>query len=228
MTPSRTLAVTLLAPLLLAACSDGDAAEELSPEERMAAAKTALDETPGVHVVLATDDLPAGVNGLLAADGIGTHAPAFEGDIQVSAGGLTAKAAVIAVDGTVWAVLPFTTDYAEIDPADYTAPDPAQLMSTDGGLSSLLTSVEELDAGKDVRDGKEVLSTFSGTLPGDVVAGVIPSAQADADFDATFTLDDGNQLSRVVMTGPFSPKADAVTYTIDFDQYGTDKDIKAP
>ena len=146
----------------------------------------------------------------------------------MSTNGITAKADVIAVDDTVYAVLPFTTDYTEIDPADYQAPDPAVLMSTDGGLSSLLTAAEDLEAGEDVRDGEEVLSTFAGTVPGDAVARVIPSAQADADFDATFTVDDGNQLTRVVMSGPFYPGTDPVTYTIDFDEYGTEKDIQAP
>ena len=187
-----------------------------------------LDETSGVHLTLSADELPAGVNGLLAAQGIGTHAPAFEGDIQVSTNGLTAKADVIAVDDKVYAVLPFTSDYAEIDPDDYQAPDPAVLMSTEGGLSSLLTAAEDVQAGEDVRDGQEVLSTFTGTVPGKAVARVIPSAEADADFDATFTLDDDNQLSRVVMSGPFYPGTDPVTYTIALDRYGTDKDIQAP
>jgi lipoprotein LprG len=228
MTRAAGLVLAVLAPFALASCGGVDEAQGLTPEERLAEAKTALDDTSGVHITLQADKLPNGVNGLLSADGVGTHAPAFEGDIQVTTGGLTAKAAVIAVDGTVYAVLPFTTEYAEIDPADYQAPDPARLMSTEGGLSSLLTAVEDVQEGEDVRDGEEVLSTFSGTLPGDVVAGVIPSAQADARFDATFTLDDGNQLTEVVMTGPFYPEADPVTYTVAFDEYGTDQDISAP
>ena len=129
------LVLALLAPLALTACNGGDEAEELSPEDRLAEAKTALDETSGVHLSLSADEL---------------------------------------------------------------------------------------------RDGEEVLSTFSGTVPGNAVARVIPSAQADADFDATFTLDDGNQLDRVVMSGPFYPGTDPVTYTIELDQYGSDKDIQAP
>jgi lipoprotein LprG len=204
-----------------------DAASELGPEQRLAAAKTALDETAGVRIELSAAELPPSVDGLLAAEGVGTHAPAFEGDIQVSTGGITAKAAVIAVDGTVWAILPFTTDYTEIDPADYQAPDPAALMSTDGGLSSLLTSAESVEQGEQVRDGEEVLTEFTATLPGEAVARVIPSAQ-DADFDARFTLDDDNRLSEVAMTGPFYPDADPVTYTVRFSQYGVEKDITAP
>ena len=87
------LVLALLASLAFAACSGGEEAEEVSPLDRLAEAKTSLDETSGVHLTLSADELPAGVNGLLAAQGIGTHAPAFEGDIQVSTNGLTAKAA---------------------------------------------------------------------------------------------------------------------------------------
>lgn len=229
--PRALVALAVLAPLalgLLAACGGDDDAPDLSPEERLAAAKTALDDTEGVRLALKADELPPTVNGLLTADGVGTHAPAFDGEIQVAANGLTAKAKVIAVDDKVWAILPFTTKYAEIDPADYTAPDPAVLMSPEGGLSSLLTSAEKVEEGQQVRDGEAVLTEFTATLPGDAVASVIPSAQADADFDAAFTLDDGNQLSEVTMTGPFYPKAGDVTYTVKFSEYGIKKDITAP
>lgn len=222
------LVLAAVAPLALAACTGGGDDPELTPQDRLAEAKAALDDTSGVHLTLEADELPPSVDGLLSADGVGTHAPAFEGEIRVATGGLTAKVDVIAVDGAVHAVLPFTTGYSEIDPADYGAPDPARLMSTEGGLSSLLTSVEEVEAGEDVRDGERVLSTFRGTLPGEVVAGVIPSARTDADFDTVLTVDDGNRLTSVEMTGPFYPEADAVTYTVGFDEYGTDRDIQAP
>ena len=226
----RILATTalLVGPVLLAGCSGDDATDDLTPEERLAEAKTALDETEGVRIALKTDELPPSVNGLLTADGVGTHAPAFEGDIQVSTSGLTAKAAVIAVDGKVWAVLPFTSDYAEIDPADYSAPDPAALMETEGGLSSLLTAAEGVEEGEQVREGEHVLTEITATLPGEAVSAVIPSAEESAGFDAAFTLDDDNRLSEVTMTGPFYPKADDVTYTVTFSQYGVAKDIQAP
>lgn len=217
----------VLASVLLGACA-GDAASESTPEERLAAAKATLDKTSGVRITLATEKLPKGVDGLLGAAGVGTHAPAFDGSIRVATSGFTADVDVVAVDGVVWAKLPFTTEFVEVDPADYNAPDPAQLMATEGGLSSLLTAVEDVKAGDQVREGEAVLSTYTGTLPGDAVSSVIPSAAADADYDARFTLDDSDRLSRVVMTGPFYPEADRVTYTVDFEQYGIEKQIQAP
>lgn len=232
MTTTRSCALAglaLAASLTLSGCSGSDSEDtDLSPTDVLTQAKTNLDETSGVHVVLSTDKLPKGVNGILSADGVGTHAPAFEGDLTVSATGVTADAAVVAVDDTVFAKLPFTTKFAEIDPADYGAPDPAVLMGTDAGLSSLLTEAEGVEEGDAKRDGEAVLTTYTGTVPGDVVSSIIPSASADASFDATFTLTDDDLLNQAVLTGPFYPSSDDVTYTIEFDQYDTEREIAAP
>lgn len=234
MNPSRRrtrvalVVAALVAPVALSSCADSGGAQEETPAEQLAAAKATLDETSGVHIRLVTDKLPAGVDGLLSAEGVGTPDPAFEGGIKVAASGITADAAVVAVDDVVYAKLPFTTTFVEIDPADYGAPDPAALMRPDGGLSSLLTAAEDVEEGEQVRDGQVVLSKLTGTVPGEAVAAVIPSASPDRDFDASFTIDDSDQLNQVVLTGPFYPGADEVTYTVTFDQYGVEKDIQAP
>jgi len=228
---SRTpwAALALLGLLAAAGCAQ-DPADQTSPAERLAAAKTALDETTGVRIDLATENLPDGVEGLLGAEGVGTHDPAFEGSIRVVTSGITADVEVVAVGDVVHAKLPFTTGFVQVDPADYNAPDPATLMATEGGLSSLLTAATDLRAGEQVRDGKAVLSTFTGTLPGQAVASVIPSASSEAEYDARFRIDDADRLVRVTMTGPFypDPAAARVTYTVDFTQYGTERQIQAP
>jgi lipoprotein LprG len=231
MTTSRSrvlAALALAAGLTLGGCGGQDDTAEQPPEEVLAAAKENLDETSGVHIVLSTEKLPPGVSGILQADGIGTHAPAFEGTLKVVASGITADAEVVAVGDAVYAKLPFTTDFTKIDPADYGAPDPADLMSPEGGLSSLLTAVEDVQAGKDIRAGELVVTEYTGTVPGDVVAGIIPTASADSDFDARFTVTEENVLNEAVLTGPFYPGAEDVTYTIEFDQYGTEQEITAP
>ncbi len=230
MTPTRSaLAATALASsLVLSGCTGGDEAAGPTPEETLSAAKTVLDETSGVHLELATKELPPAVDGILSASGVGTHDPAFDGDLRVSAGGIAVDVPVVAAEGKVFAKLPFTTEFVEVDPADYAAPDPADLMRTEGGLSSLLTAAKGVEEGKQVRSGEDVLSSFTGTVPGDVVAGIIPSASADSDFDATFTVDDDDRLREAVLTGPFYPDTDAVTYTIGFDEYDTSADITLP
>src|SRR5512141_42979 len=184
-TALRTLALLLALLTGLTACS-GSKGAETTPEDTLAAAKKHLDSTPGLRIGLATPKLPTGINGLIAADGVATHDPAFKGTIKVSASGITADAAVVAVDGVVRAKLPFTSKFVKIDPADYGAPDPAALMSTDAGLSSLLTAARDVTKGKQVRDGKVVLSSFTGTVPGKAVAAIIPSASSTASFDAVF------------------------------------------
>ena len=229
--PPRTLAplvAALLVALAVVSGCGGEEKPERSPEKTLAAAKQNLDTTGGVRIGLATAKLPPGVDGLLAANGIGTHAPAFEGDIKVAAGGVTADAEVVAVEGVVFAKLPFTSKFVPIKPGDYGAPDPADLMSTEGGLSSLLTSATDVGAGKEVRDGKVVLTSYTATVPGEAVAAVIPSAVATAVFDATFTVTDQDRLAEAVLSGPFYPRADDVTYRITFDEYDTEKDIRAP
>ncbi len=86
----------------LASCGGPDAkpvANDLAP--RLANAKTVLDGAATLHLKLSTTKLPAGVSGLLSADGEGNHSPAFKGKVQVIASGASLGADVVAVGGTV-------------------------------------------------------------------------------------------------------------------------------
>ncbi len=233
--PTTTFRATALAvasaALLLTGCSGdgGSVSSGKSPEEVMELAKTTLDETSGVSISLTTDDLPDGVSGLKSATGVGTHAPAFEGTITVPLAGNDFEVPIVAVDGTVYAQIPLTPGWSDVDPAEYGAPDPAQLMSTDAGFSSLLPATEDLEEGESVRGGDnndEVLTEFTGTVPGDVVANVIPSASGD--FDATYTINEDGELREAVLTGVFYPDSASMTYTLGFEDYGTEQDITAP
>ncbi len=224
------LVLPALVPLLLTvACSgESDDVAERTPEQVLAAAKQRLDDTSGVHVAVSTEKLPSGVAGVLGAEGVGLHPPAFEGTLHVVAEGITADVDVIAVDGAVYAKLPFTGRFTEVDPADYNAPDPAALMAPEGGLSSLLTAAEQVARGEQRRDGASVLTTWTGTVPGQAVAAVIPTAATGAAFDASFAIDDDQLLHSATLTGPFYPDADPVTYTLSFEKYGTTATITAP
>lgn len=232
MVPSRRCRLALsalLVPLLLAvtACS-GSGESDVSPQGRLAAAKTVLDETPGLTLSIEVDRLPPGITGLSSGQGVATHDPAFEGTLEVVGSGVSAEVDVVAVDGVVSAKLPFRQDFVEIDPADYGAPDPAELMATEGGLSSLLTAAEGVEEGEQARDGETVLTTYSATVPGSAVGALLPSADAKADFDAVFSIDGEDRLTRVELTGPFYPGADDVTYVVGLSDYGTEKEIVAP
>jgi lipoprotein LprG len=212
----------------LQACADDSRSDSGSVGDTMAQAKQQLDETSGVDLALTTDKLPDGVEGILSAVGTGTRAPAFKGDLKVRVNNLTAEVPVIAVDGAVYAKLPFSSKFVEVDPSDYAAPDPAELMAPQGGISSWLTDAEGLRAGDEVRSGDRVLTTYAGTLPGRSVAAVIPSADPAAEFEVEFRLDDDNKLVDATLTGPFYGKSGQVTYDLSLSGYGTSEDITAP
>ena len=212
----------------LVACSDDGGGSGGTPEEVLAAAKQALDDTSGVTLSLKTEELPDDVDGVREATGAATHAPAFDGDLTVVVNGLDVDVAVVSVDGKVYAKLPFTLDFAEVNPADYGAPDPAQLMDPDTGLSSWLTEATGIEEGDRVRDGEIVLSSYSGSLPGEVVDASIPSADPDADFPVTFQIDDDGRLRSTEISGPFYGSKGTVDYTVSVDDYGTDKEITKP
>jgi lipoprotein LprG len=225
----RLLVAALTAPLLLVtACSGGDDDGPETPEDVLAEAKTELDDTSGVTISLAAGELPRDLDALVEATGVGTHAPAFDGDIEIQNNNLTLKVPVIAVEGQVFAKLPGVPRYVEIDPADYGAPDPAALMEPSTGLSAWLTAAEGVEEGDETRDGEDVLTTYTGTLPGEAVAEVIPSASVDADFEATFNIDDEGRLAAAEVTGPFYGDAGDVEYTVTLDDYGTEEDITRP
>lgn len=228
--PLALLAAGLLT-LVLAACGGEDSPSEAgaTPEEVMAAAKVTLDETSGVRVALITEDLPEGVIGATKAEGVATHPPAFDGTITVVLSGQAFDVPVIAVDGKVYAQIPLTPGWQDIDPGDYGAPDPAQLLSPDAGLSSVLTATTGLEEGDSVRGGtenREILTEYTGTVTDAAVKNILPGASGS--FDATYTVTDGNELRSAELTGVFYPGTESMTYTISFDDYGIEQDITAP
>lgn len=221
--------LTVLSAFLTSCSDDSESGSDATPEEVLAEAKDSLDQTSGVELTLSTDDLPDGVTGVEKAEGVGTHAPAFDGTITVVLSGQSFEVPVVAVDDKVHVQLPLTPGWQDIDPAEYGAPDPSRLMSTDAGFTSLLPATTELEKGESVRGGEdnsEVLTEYSGTVGDDVVKNVIPTASGD--FDATYTVTDDGELRSARLTGVFYPDSDPMTYTVTFEDYGTEKDIKAP
>lgn len=229
---ATTAAAVLLSLPALAACSggaEGGGEAEVSPEEVLADAATTLTETSGVALTLSTDALPEGVSGITRAVGTITNAPAFEGSITVVFAGQTVDVPVVAVDDTVFAKLPFTQVYDKVNPKEYGAPDPSGLIGEDG-FAGLLGLTESPEAGESVRggaDNSEILTTYSGTVPGDAMDAIIPSSSGDT-FDVEWQVSDTGELRKATLTGVFYPRAEPMTYTVDFADYGTEKDITAP
>lgn len=231
---ATTVAAVVLALPVLAACSGGEGAsgetdEGPTPEEVLDEAATTLTETAGVELSLSTPSLPDGVSGITKAVGTITNTPAFDGSITVVFAGQTVDVPVVAVDDTVYAQLPFTPGWNKVNPKEYGAPDPSNLIG-DEGFAGLLGLTESPEAGETVRggaDNSEILTTYSGTVPGDAMDAIIPSSSGDT-FDVEWQVSDAGELRKATLTGSFYPRAEPMTYTVDFADYGTEKDITAP
>ncbi len=218
--------------LVLTACSGDDSGsgdDEQSPADVFSAAQAKLTETSGVQLTLETDDLPEGINGIQKAEGSATDAPAFEGNLTVTLSGQAFEVPVVAVADLLCAQIPLTPGWSDVDPVDYGAPDPAGFLSPDDGFAAILGAATGLEKGESIRggtDNNEILTRYTGSVPGSVVDRVIPGASGDFELSAQLTDDD--ELREMSLTGVFYEGADANTYKVGFDDYGTTQDITAP
>jgi lipoprotein LprG len=212
----------------VAGCSSQPATEGRSVDEVLTAAKDNFDEAASVHLTLATSSTPSGGNGVLGADGTLTHQPAFQGRVGARRGGFSAEVPVISVDGEVRAKLPLTTSYQVIDPAEYGAPDPADFADPDSGISGLLVKLEDPSRGAAIRQGDQVLTTFTGTLLGTYVDPIIPSADAKGVYDTEIGISEDDQITTLRVTGEFFSGGGDETYDMTFDAYGEAVTVTAP
>ncbi|MGO4600158.1 LppX_LprAFG lipoprotein [Terrabacter sp. 2RAF25] len=225
--------LSALCAVTVASCSSngGDAAPgqtQLSPAQRLAAAKAKVDAATSVHLKLASANVPQGASGVVSADGWGKHPPAFKGTFKVTLKGIQADADITSVDGKVYAKLPLIPGTNEIDPKQFNLPDPAVLFSTDKGLTTLLTATSAPTAGAQVRQGSEVLTTIKGTVPGKAVTDLFLIGDSSGSFTATYGLTDSQELRQVAIAGPFFGAGSSSTYTLTLDQYGQPVTITKP
>src|SRR5690349_7304430 len=114
----RLVPVVLAGVLLTSGCGGGSSSSE-DPTTAMKTAQQKLQDTSGVTVSLATDDLPGGVQGLKSASGTVTDSPAFEGTLGVVTQIGSFSVPVRSVDGKVYAQIPLTPGWSEVDPSQY-------------------------------------------------------------------------------------------------------------
>jgi lipoprotein LprG len=135
---------------------------------------------------------------------------------------------VVSVDDEVHAKLPLTTSYEIIDPAEYGAPDPADFADPDTGISGLLLELDDPTRSDAVREGEEVLTTYTGSLPGSVVDPIIPSADPEGTYQVVVGIDDEDRITTLQVTGDFFSGGGDETYDLTFDDYGKPVTITAP
>jgi len=211
------LAIAILSVGLLTACGPNKSDTKQAQDkllERLTEARAKIDDAETVNLTLSAKTLPDGLSGLLSASGKGNHSPAFQGTVKVVTGGASVSAEVFAADGEVWAKPSFSPIPLKIDPATLKAPDPASLFEPETGFSQVLVETSGLKETGKSRDGKDVLTTVSGQIPGGVVRAILPSADTSASFTATYRLTDDNELRDASISGPFYPDVADVTYDI--------------
>lgn len=219
----------------LTACSADKSVEakKLTAAEQLAAAKAKADAATSMHLTLRSSGIPDTANGVLAADGSGTHAPAFKGTLDARIAGFAAKVEVVAIDSLLYLKLPFTTEFTEADPKEYNAPNPALLFAKEGGITSLMTATTNLVEGKATRSGADVLKTITGKLPGGNIVKLLNFGDPAKTFDVTYGITEpGGELRSVTLVGPFFKSGTSTpvtsTYTVTLDKYGAPVEISKP
>jgi len=202
--------------LALAGCSGGGdgGATDAAPAQQLATARKNLEKSPAVTFTLESSGLPGKAVGVSAAKGTGVFSPpSFQGTLNASIRGITGTVQVVAVEQDVYMKF-FTPSFTKIDPAKYGAPNPAQLFNTSTGITSLISRTQDLARAGTVRDGADVLNTFTGKLPGTAVADLLVTGDRKGTFDVTYGVTrPGQELRSVVIKGPFYAGSTS-TYTL--------------
>lgn len=223
----RTVAVA--AVVILAGCSGDDGGDgDIDPAAALDRAADLLDDADSVRFTLEGADLPESGTVVIGADGVAAPPASFEGEIRIKAGALPASIAVVSIDGTLWAQLPLTDGFDEVDPASLGFGDPGNLIDPEAGVSRLLRSGTDLSAADQVRVDGEVFDQVESTLPGELVGQVLAIADPGAEVNAVWALDaESGHLRQATLTGPFYEGGDQ-TYTVALDGYDEPVDIRAP
>jgi lipoprotein LprG len=221
--------VVLVLLLPLAACGGSEPSKGgASVSDVLAGAKKKFDSARSVHLELSTDATPSSGDAVLGAEGTLTHQPAFEGKVTVVLGGFNADVPVVSIDGKVYAKLPLTPKYVPIDPGEYGSPDPSDFADPDKGISGLLLRLDGAKKTGQKRDGNVVLTTYAGTLSGDLVEPIIPSADKARTYKTSVGIDDQGRIVTLQVTGDFFAHDGDVTYDLTLDDYDKNVQIKAP
>lgn len=231
----RVLPATLVAATLaLTACSDdgdggGGSTSDGNPQAQLETAADLLNEASSVTFLLEGDDLPDDGTVVVGGEGVAVPPSSFEGEIRIRAGALPATIKVVSVDGTLWAQLPLTSGFDEVDSDELGFGDPGLLIDPDHGVSQLLTSGTEITAGEQVRVDGDVYDQVESVLPGELVGEVLTIADPSAEVRAVWALDaETGQLRQATLTGPFYDGDDEQTYTVSLDDYDEPAEISAP
>lgn len=229
----RRAGLSLLFAVLLVGCDtsaspDGEADEETAAE-LLDRARATLDETESVHFVLTSEGVPPDATTVVGGEGDLARPSAFEGTLQVQALGSNLDLEVVSVDGTVYAQLPFSGGFQEVDAAEYGFSDPGALLDPETGISQFLSEAEEAEFGDERRVDGVVVQDVTAQVPGEIVAQILANENPSEPVDAEFSIEtDTGELRRAVLTGPFYSADEDATYTLELSDFGADVEITPP
>ena len=219
----------LLAATLTLGLAGGCSRELADPDAALNAAKRHLDRSETVRFRVQGDRLPDSGVLLLSGRGQAKRPSSFRGSFRVSTSGVSSTVRVVSIDGQLYARLPLTTEFAEVEPSDLGIPDPARLLDPDRGMSTLLADARRVRAIGQIRQDDVVLDEVSATVPAKSVARFLYVADQEGHVRATFRLvPESHELRSATFTGPFYGKDDRSRYTITLDEYGEPVRIERP
>lgn len=221
---TRACLAAPLTVLLLAACT-GSSKPEQDPRDALAAAKTRLDTTPGVHFTLTASPLPPTGTSLESAEGdAAPPSSSFSGEAKIKGSAFSATVKAISVGGVVYVKQPFAAGFVKVNPATLGLVDPGALLSPETGVSTFLTADPEVRADGSARVQGEVLDRYQATLP---EIGVLATDAKDVRA-AFYLVPKTHELRQIVLTGAFFAADTQTTVTLTLTDYGKRVDIKAP
>lgn len=230
----RLLASVVLAgAVALSGCSGEGASESeptpATPAERLAAAQGALEAADGLTIALTSVDVPTDVNGVRSATGVGVVDGAsirFAGEVEARITGVSATVEMISIDDDAYMKL-FTPDFAPVDLEALGAPNPTSFFAPETGIASLIAATTDIAEGGRQREGREILTEITGTLPGEKIEGLLRLGGPGLEFDVAYGLTDENELRRAVLEGEFYDGTRS-TYTLVLTDYGQVVPIERP
>lgn len=226
--PTLLAAAALAVTLFVTGCG-GAGTQGPTAQERLDAAQAQLAQAAAITIELNSSDVPANVDGVQAAAGTGVtegELIKFEGEIQGRVGGVAASVSILAIgDETYWKL--FTPSYERVDLNMLGVPSPIAFFAPDTGFASLLAATTEPALGDEVREGSEILTEITGTLPGEKIRALLRLGDPEQSFDVTYGLTEENELRTAVVTGEFW-KGTVSSYRLLLTNYGVVVPIEAP
>jgi lipoprotein LprG len=200
-----------------------------NPSTLLSQAKQRFDSAPSAHFQLSSSGAPGIGTMIVGGEGDIKRPDSFQGTLHVSAGGFNVDVQVVSVGSAFYVRDPLTGRFGKTNPAAYGFGNPAQLISPQNGLSSLVLLCQATTLRSDDRYNGEQLHEVGCSLPGQAVASLLTSAAPSQPVAATFGIDTSSgQLRRVVLTGPFYSATTPSTYTLVVANYGENVSITLP